>query len=176
MMSRSTKQNANVSQRMVLLSAIFAMAVLLLGVSSSATTMKAWAQASSSGGDIKTKAKDVENTVISALKSYATAIGAKYIELDLLNSTQVPSSNATQGGVPTVVNQTAYSDAQNMIAKAQSQLQALSQSANPQQAMQIAKVQGGLESFKTLVERKAAFNLVEDIVQSPIVNNLRQLS
>lgn len=172
----STKDGT--SKMTVLLSAIFAMAVLLLGASSSATTIKAWAQApssSSGGGDIKSKAQDVENTVISALKSYATAVGARYIELDLLNRTQVPPSNATEG-VPTVVNQTAYTEAQNMIAKAQDQLQALSLTATPQQAALIAKVQGGIEALKTLIDRKAPFNLTEDIAQSPIVNNLRQLS
>lgn len=67
-------------------------------------------------------------------------------------------------------------DALNMIAKAQSQLQSLSQTANPQQATLVAKVQGGVEALKTLMERKAPINLAEDVAQSPIVNNLRQLS
>src|SRR5690348_13359498 len=173
-MMSSTKDGT--SKMTVLLSAIFAMAVLLLGASSSATTIKVWAQAPSSAGeDIKSKAKDVENTVISALRSYASAVGARYIELDLLNRTQVPPSNATEGGVPTVVNQTAYTDAQKMITKAQDQLQSLLQTATPQQAAPIAKVQGGVEALKTLIDRKAPFNLTEDIAQSPIVNNLRQL-
>lgn len=120
--------------------------------------------------------KGNRDTVISALKSYATAVGAKYIDLDLLTKVPPTTGNNTGGGVTTVVNQTAYTDAMNMIAKAQSQLQSLSQTANPQQAILIAKAQGGVEALKTMIERKAPFNITEDIAQSPIVNNLWQLS
>ncbi|AIF85436.1 hypothetical protein NTE_03408 [Candidatus Nitrososphaera evergladensis SR1] len=172
MMSSTSKSTR--SKKTILLSAIFAMAVLLLGASSSAISAKAWAQAPTA--DIKSKAKEIENTVISALKSYATGIGAKYIDLDLLTQAPPTTGNNTGGGVPTVVNQTAYTDAMNMIAKAQNQLQSLSQTANPQQATLIAKAQGGVEALKTLMERKAPINLAEDVAQSPIVNNLRQLS
>lgn len=171
----SSTSKGSMYKKTMLLSAIFAMAVLLLGASSSAISAKAWAQAST--GDIKSKAKEVENTVISALKSYATAIGAKYIDLDLLaQAPPTTGNNTVGGGVPTVVNQTAYTDALNMIAKAQNQLQSLSQTANPQQATLVAKVQGGVEALKTLMDRKAPINLAEDVAQSPIVNNLRQLS
>jgi hypothetical protein len=164
-----------------LLFASLAVAVLLLGASSFTITTKARAQASSpsqtqtASGDIKSKAKDTENTVISSLKAYADAIDAKFIESDLFNKTTLASSNIT-GGIPTVVNQTAYKDAKDMITKAHSQLQSMLQIAKLDQAIQIAKVQGGLEALKNIVERKAPFNLAEDIVQSPIVNNLRQLS
>lgn len=179
-----SRMRRGISGRMpILLPAIVVVMLLTIGTMSSATTVKAWAQGQqqqlpavqSSTGDIKSKAKDVENTVISALKAYATAVGAKYIDLDLL--TQVPpTSGNNTGGVPTVVNQTAYTDALNMITKAQAQLQSLSQTANPQQATLIAKAQGGVEALKTLIAGKAPFNLTEDIAQSPIVNNLRQLS
>lgn len=174
----------------VLLPAIVMVMLVIFGAVSSATTAgKAWAQgqqqqpqaaqSSTSGGDIKSKAKEVENTVISALKSYATAIGARYIELDFFNRTQMPPASANNtGAAPTIVNQTAYTDAQNMITKAQDQLQSLLQTSTntPQQSIQIAKIQGGVEALKALIESKAPFNLAEDIVQSPIVNNLRQIS
>ena len=175
----SSTNEQTVSRKMVLSCAMITMAILLVGASSAIIT-KAWAQttSSSSTGDIKSKAKEVENTVISALKSYATAIGAKYIDLDLLANAPSASSNNTAvgGGAPTVVNQTAYSDAKNLISKAQDQLQAMAQSASPQQATTLAKAQGGIEALKTLIEGKAPFNLAEDIAQSPIVNNLHQVS
>ncbi len=172
----------------VILSAVAAMMLLLTGAFS--ISLEALAQAqepqqpklliqslSIATTDIRSKATDIENTVKSALKSYATAIDVRYIELDSFNRSQIPpaTSNNT-GGAPLVVNQTAYADTQNLIAKAQDQLQSLSQIANPQQANIIAKVQIGLTSLKNLVDRKAPYDLLEDVVESPIINNLEQLS
>lgn len=173
----------------VILSAVAAMMLLLLGTFS--MRLEAWAQAqepqqqksltqlSSSIATkvIRSKVTDIENTVKSALKSYAAAIDVRYMELESFNRTQIPLATSNNTGVaPVVVNPTAYADAQNLIAKAQGQLQSLSQIANLQQADLIAKVQIGLIALKNLIDRKAPYDLLEDVVESPIVNNLEQLS
>ncbi len=186
MMASNNSMSSNVT---VILSAVAAIVLLLMGASS--VDLESWAQAqeqqhesltspsssSTSSTDIRSKATEIENTVKSALKSYAIAIDVRYIEVDFFNRTQVPQSTSNNTGVaPVVVNQTAYAEAQDMIAKAQNQLQLLSPIASPQQADLIAKVQIGLTALKNLIDRKAPYDLLEDIVESPIVNNLQQLS
>jgi hypothetical protein len=114
----------NSMQGNVILSAVAAMMLLLLGTFS--MRLEAWAQAqepkqqksltqlSSSIATkvIRSKVTDIENTVKSALKSYAAAIDVRYIELESFNRTQIPLATSNNTGVaPVVVNQTAYADA-----------------------------------------------------------------
>jgi hypothetical protein len=170
---------AAVAAMMLLLTGAFSLSLEALAQVQKPQQQKLLIQSSSSTAttDIRSKATDIENTVKSALKSYATAIDVRYMELDSFNRTQIPPATSNNTGVaPLVVNQTAYADTQNLIAKAENQLQSLSQIANLQQADLIAKVQIGLTALKNLIDRKAPYDLLEDVVESPIMNNLGQLS
>jgi hypothetical protein len=39
----------------------------------------------------------------------------------------------------------------------------------------IVEVQSGLIMFKNLIDKKAPYNLAEDVVQSPILNHLNEI-
>jgi hypothetical protein len=117
----------------------------------------------------------MNNAVIQSLKDYASALGEKYIEGEhsQKNITVQDVINANESR--TIKNDEAYTNAQKHASDAQLLFVELIPVVNASSPHHIVEVQSGLIMFKNLIDKKAPYNLAEDVVQSPILNHLNEI-
>lgn len=117
----------------------------------------------------------MQNTVINALKSYAAALGQKYIEAEHsgMNITIQDVINANTSSP--ILSEGDYVKAQKHASDAQLLFVELIPLLNASSPHHIVEVQSGLIMFKNLIDKKAPYNLAEDAVQSTILNHLNEI-
>jgi hypothetical protein len=117
----------------------------------------------------------MNNAVIQALKDYATALGEKYVEGEhsQRNVTIQDVINANESSL--IKNEESYTNAQKHASDAQLLFVELIPLVNSSSPHDIVEVQSGLMMFKNLIDKKAPYNLAEDVVQSPILNHLNEV-
>jgi hypothetical protein len=117
----------------------------------------------------------MNNAVIQSLKDYATALGEKYVEGEhsQMNITIQDVVNANQSSE--IKDEKAYTNAQKHASDAQLLFVELIPLVNASSPHHIVEVQSGPIMFKNLIDKKAPYNLAEDVVQSPILNHLNEI-
>ena len=117
----------------------------------------------------------MQNAVVNGLKSYADALGEKYIEGEHsgMNITVKDVINANTSSP--IKSEEDYVKAQKHASDAQLLFIELIPLLNASSPHHVIEIQSGLAMFKTLIDKKAPYNLAEDVVQCPILNHLREV-
>ena len=150
-----------------------ALALLVLGTSIALTGNNV--MAISPSPQDRSLALHMQNAVVNALKSYAAALGEKYTEGEhsSMNITIKDVINANNSSP--IKSNGDYEKAQKHASDAQLLFVELIPILNASSPHHVIEVQSGLIMFKTLIDKKAPYNLAEDVVQSPILNHLREV-
>ena len=161
----------------LIITAVFGVAVT--------STLTSHAYATTIDVQARQKAAAVMNLVDQSLGYYANATGSTYIELEHLPTSPPTSVNMTSTNMSALANMSA--PAQNIVSQADYQIaQGLADKAlvifvrtapltgtnNDPQA--ILSVLSGLVTLKTAIDNLAPYNVVEDIMASPIDRDMEK--
>src|SRR6476659_8807237 len=117
----------------------------------------------------------MQNAVVNALKSYAVALGEKYTEGEH-SGTNITIKDVINANTSSPIkSEEDYVKAQKHASDAQLLFIELIPLLNASSPHHVIEIQSGLAMFKTLIDKKAPYNLAEDVVQSPILNHLREV-
>ena len=130
------------------------------------------------------KAGAVMNLIDQSLGYYANATGSSYVEREHLSTSSPVSANMTGPNMTAlanvtgqpIVSQADYQIAQGLADKALVTFvkTAPLTNTNTNGTQVILSVLSGLVSFKTVVDNKAPYNIVEDIMASPIDRDMEK--
>lgn len=130
------------------------------------------------------KAGAVMNLIDQSLGYYANATGSSYVEREHLSTSSPVSANMTGPNMTAlanvtgqpIVSQADYQIAQGLADKALVTFvkTAPLTNTNTNGTQAILSVLSGLVSFKTVVDNKAPYNIVEDIMASPIDRDMEK--
>lgn len=130
------------------------------------------------------KAGAVMNLIDQSLGYYANATGSAYVEREHLPTSPLVSANMTGPNMTAlanvtgqpIVSQADYQIAQGLADKALVTFvkTAPLTNTNTNGTQAILSVLSGLVSFKTVVDNKAPYNIVEDIMASPIDRDMEK--
>jgi hypothetical protein len=109
------------------------------------------------------------------LKSYAVALGEKYTEGEH-SGTNITIKDVINANTSSPIkSEEDYVKAQKHASDAQLLFVELIPLLNASSPHHVIEIQSGLIMFKSLVDKKAPYNLAEVVVQSPILNHLNEV-
>lgn len=117
----------------------------------------------------------MQNAVVNALHDYAVALGEKYTEGEHSGTNITVKDVINANTSSPIKSEEDYVKAQKHASDAQLLFIELIPLLNASSPHHVIEIQSGLAMFNTLVDKKAPYNLAEDVVQSPILNHLREV-